>query len=210
MSVSKDDYLKEIYNIQLKKNGVVTVTELARVIKVSKPSVTQMVRSLAKEDMVSFKRFGGISLTKKGIVDARKVLRKHQLLEVFFKKILNIKDTFHREAHDMEHALSDKAADRICEMLNNPKLCPDGNQIPLKKNKIIMITELTENAEAEVIFAATQNKDCLERLNSLGLVPEAKIKVVRKIRNGPMIIRVKGSEIILGQDICTDIFVEKK
>ena len=210
MSVSKEDYLQEIYRLQYSNNRAVKVTEIANALKVSKPSVSEMVRKLAKEDKVKFKRFSGISLPEKGIVEARKTVRKHQLLEVFFNKVLNIKNTFHKEAHSAEHSLSDNAADRLDSILKKPNVCPDGNPIPSKNSRVVKLTQLPAKIEARVIFAATQKKECLERLNSLGIVPQAKIKIVRRLGNGPLILSVKGSEVILGQDICKEIFVERK
>ena len=42
------------------------------------------------------------------------------------------------------------------------------------------------------------------------LSPQAKVRVMRRMPRGPIIINVKGSDIALGPDICADIFVEKK
>lgn len=208
--MQKEDYLEEIYNIQSRNNRVARVTELAHALKVSDPSVSEMIRRLEREGLVTFERFGGISLTAFGIKKARKIIRKHQLLEVFFSKILKIRRNSHEEAHLMEHALSDAATDKLDNVLKRPKLCPDGNPIPRKDSEVVELTKLAAKSRAEVIFVAAKNKSCLERLNSLGLVPQAKVRVVRKLSRGPLILNVKGSEIALGSDICATIFVEKK
>ncbi len=208
--MKKEDYLEEIYKIQCHNNRFARVTELAHVLKVSDPSVSEMIRRLEKEELVTFERFGGISLTASGIKEARKIIRKHQLLEVFFSRILKIKKDFHKDAHLMEHALSDKAADKLDSILERPRLCPDGNPIPKKNSEVVELTQLPAKSKAEVIFVATKNKACLERLNSLGLVPQAKVRVIRKLSRGPLILNVKGSEIALGPDVCASIFVEKK
>ena len=210
MNMKKEDYLQEIYKIQCRNNQVARVTELAHALKVSNPSVSEMIRRLEKEKLVTFERFGGISLTASGIKEARKTIRKHQLLEIFLSRILRIKKNFHKEAHAMEHTLSDKATDKLDSILKRPKLCPDGNPIPGKNSKVVELTRLPAKSRAEVIFVATKNKACLERLNSLGLVPQAKVKVIRKLSGGPLILNVKGSEIALGADVCASIFVEKK
>lgn len=209
MSVSKEDYLEEIYKLQFCNNRATKITEIADALKISKPSVSEMVRKLAKEGLVEFEKYGGVTLTKKGIKDARKVVRKHQLLEVFFSRILKIKDKFHKEAHKVEHGLSEEAADKLEKVLKNPNVCPDGNPIPAKGGKVIMLKELPEKTEAKVLFATTQKEHCIQRLNSLGIVPSTKIKVVRKIKKGPLILMVKGSEVALGSNICSQIFVEK-
>jgi DtxR family Mn-dependent transcriptional regulator len=210
MNTNKEDYLKATYKIQSRNNRAARVSELAEFLKVSNPSVSEMVRRLEKEDLVTFERFGGVSLTTDGIKEARRVIRKHQLLEVFFSRVLKIKKDSHDQAHLIEHVLSDKAADKLDEILKNPKLCPDGNPIPDKDSTVIELSALPVKAKAEVIFVATKDKACLERLNSLGLVPQAKVRVMRRLNKGPLILNVKGSEIALGPDICSQIFVEKK
>ncbi len=208
--MKKEDYLEEIYKIQYRNNRFAKVSELAHALKVSDPSVSEMIRRLEKEKLVTFERFGGVSLTALGIREARKVIRKHQLLEVFFTRILKIKKASHEEAHLIEHVLSDAAADKLDNVLEKPKFCPDGNPIPKKDSEVIELTKLPAKSKAEVIFVATKNKACLERLNSLGLVPQAKVRVVRKLSKGPLILNVKGSDIALGPNVCATIFVEKK
>lgn len=210
INMKKEDYLKEMYKIQCRNNRVARVTELAHILGVSNPSVSEMVRRLEKEKLVTFERFGGISLTARGIRQARRVIRKHQLLEVFLSRILKIKKGFHKEAHAIEHTLSDAATDKLDAILKRPKLCPDGNPIPGKNSNVVELTLLPVRSRAEVIFVASKNKACLERLNSLGLVPRAKVRVIRRLSKGPLILKVKGSEIALGLDVCASIFVEKK
>jgi len=210
MKTSKEDYLGEIYRIQFCNNRAAKITEIASVLKISKPSVSQMVKKLSKEGLLEGEKYGGVTLTKKGIEQARKVYRKHQLLEVFFDKILNLKHRFHHEAHKVEHALSEDAADRLEEVLKNPNVCPDGNPIPSKNGKVSDLKSLKENEEAEVLFAATEEKKCIQRLNSIGIIPKAKIMVKRRLKKGPLILSVKGTEIALGSDICSKIYVEKK
>lgn len=208
--MKKEDYLQEMYKIQSRNNRAARVSELAQILKVSNPSVSEMVRRLEKEKLVTFERFGGISLTAIGITQARKVVRKHQLLEVFFSRILKIKKDLHSQAHIMEHSLSDVATDKLDVILKRPKFCPDGNPIPAKNSNVIELASLPARSRAEVVFVAGKNKQCLDRLNSLGLVPKAKVRVVRKFSKGPLILKVKGSQIALGPDICSNIFVERK
>jgi DtxR family Mn-dependent transcriptional regulator len=208
--MNKQDYLSEIYRIQSRHNCCVKVTELAGVLKISSPSVSEMIRRLEKDKLVTFEPFGEICLTPSGIQEARRIIRKHELLEVFLKRILGIKKGIHEEAHILEHALSDSAADKLDAVLKKPSICPDGNPIPKKDSEVVKLTQIAEKNKAEVVFVAAKDKSCLRRLNSLGFVPQAKVKVVRRMGGGPLIIKVKGCEVALGPDVCADIFVEKK
>ena len=209
-STSKEDYLSEIYKLQSINNRAAKITEIANSLDISKPSVSEMANKLSEEGLVEFEKYGGVTLTEKGIVEARKVVRKHQLLEVFFNDILKLKDKFHHEAHNVEHSLSDDAADRLDEVLKKPKFCPDGNPIPSLDVKVIGLLDLPLNTNAKVVFTSVQDQKSLDWINSLGIIPQAKIKAVRKISNGPIIISVKGSEIALGKEICNQVFVEKE
>lgn len=210
MDVSKEDYLTEIYRLQFRNNRAAKITEIAMALKISKPSVSQMIRKLAQEKLIMFEKYGSITLTKKGIKHARVIIRKHQLLEVFFNNILKIKRKFHLEAHKMEHSLSEKVVDKLDKMLKNPHVCPDGNPIPPKRSRIVELSELPEKSEAEILFSTAKDKQCIEQLNSLGLVPKSRIKVLSKMGKGPLILLVKGSKVVLGPPVCSKIFVEKK
>jgi DtxR family Mn-dependent transcriptional regulator len=210
MDISKEDYLAEIYQLQFCNNRATRITEIALALKVSKPSVSEMVRKLAGEGLVYFERYGGVTLTKKGIIEARKVVRKHQLLEVFFKKVLKIKNKFHMEAHKVEHGLSEEATDNLEKVLKSPNICPDGNPIPSKNKDIITLNELPLKTNAIVLFSNARDRGTAQRLNSLGIVPSTKLHIIRRIARGPLIMLIKGSEVALGSDICSQIFVEKK
>lgn len=140
MNMKKEDYLEEMYKIQCRNNRVARVSELAHALKVSDSSVSEMIRKLEKEKLVTFEHFGGVSLTAPGIKEARKIIRKHQLLEVFFSKVLKIRTHSHEEAHLMEHVLSDAATDKLDSVLKKPKVCPDGNPIPEKNSEVVELT----------------------------------------------------------------------
>jgi DtxR family Mn-dependent transcriptional regulator len=209
MSVSKEDYLEEIYRIQSCNNRAARITEISATLNVSKASASEMVKRLSKEHLLESKKYSGVTLTKKGVEQAQKVYRKHQLLEVFFNRVLKLKDTFHTEAHKVEHTLSDEATDRLEKVLKTPQVCPDGNPIPRKKGVVMRLDEILEKGSAEIVFSTTDDKECLERLNSLGIVPGTHVRVLNKIHNGPIILSVKGSELALGLEIISKILVIK-
>lgn len=205
---NKEDYLNEIYRLQSSNNRAIKGSELANALKVTKPSVSEMLKKLSKEKLIIFSGKKGVTLTKDGVKKAQNTIRKHQLLEVFFKDLLNLKKHFHNEAHKVEHEISDEATDKLDDFLKNPKICPDGNPIPEKNSKILELSQISENINVKILFSKSNDKKILERLTSLGITPKTKILIKRKITNGPMILDVKGAEIALGNDITSKIFVE--
>ncbi|MDO8647987.1 MAG: metal-dependent transcriptional regulator [Candidatus Diapherotrites archaeon] len=207
-SRNEQDYLRYIYELQSKNNRGVKVGEIAKELGISKPSVSEMLSKFKKAGLVEFKNYGPVSLTKRGIRQARIVLRKHRILEVFFARLLGLKKSFHDEAHEIEHAISEVASDRLEKLLKNPKECPDGREIPAKQAKVMTLNSAPLNRQLRVLFSRIERKEEQSRINALGLVHGEKISVTKRISNGPLIIKVKKSEIVLGKNISSLIFVE--
>ena len=209
--ISKEDYLKAIYKIQKDKNRAIRSVELANHLSISKAGVNEMVKKLAKDNLIDYKLYSSINLTKKGIGEAEKILYKHKILENFLLKILGInKKKIHNEADKLEHGVSKEAVEKLDKLLKNPKTCPHGDKIPESDKKACFLGNICVGKEATVLFTNIKNKQTLERINSLGLVPETKIKILNKIKKGPIELQIKGSKVALGDEICSKIYVKKQ
>ena len=230
---STQDYLKAIYNIA--RNGdLVSTTEISHKLNVAPASVTEMLKKLSDDDYIKYEPYKGSLLTVKGLREAQKVTRKHRLLETFLSDILHIgKEKVHKEACQMEHALSDEAEESLCRLLKHPDTCSDdGKTIPAcdlpfsnceeciklhsqgleevgKRNKnLISIRELKGGKFGKISFIRGEHK-VLQRLLDMGLTPGTRIKVVKVApMDGPVEVAVRGSKLALGQDIACNVFVE--
>ncbi len=130
-TANREDYLRGLYILEEEKGEIKSI-DLANYLKVSKPSVSEMVRELNKKGFVSYKKYSKIKFTEKGRKLAKKLTSKHRLIELFLKNILKINSTnVHREAHRLEHAFSDESIERLRKILGNPKKDPHGKPIPL-------------------------------------------------------------------------------
>ena len=109
-SHSVEEYLEAIYSFN-EKGELAKNAQLAKKLKVTPPSVTQMIQKLERDGLVDYQPYKGTSLTGKGMALAQKVVRKHRLLERFFHNYLGMNTKkVHNEACRMEHSLSDEAA----------------------------------------------------------------------------------------------------
>lgn len=128
---SQEDYLRVIYQIiEQEKDADVKSVNIATRLNISKAAVSKMLKVLQAQGLVSIELYSKVNLTKKGFLIARKLTYKHRVIEVFLKDILNVnKDFIEREAHDLEHAFSDKTIKKLADFLNNPKICPCGKKI---------------------------------------------------------------------------------
>ena len=138
---TKEDYLRVIYSLyetlEDKSDGVRT-SDIAKLLEVTKPTVSRGIRSLTKESLLNSESYSRISLTNKGMIEAEKIMYKHRLIEMFLIKKLNYKieelrGVVHNEAHELEHSFSDESIRRIDKMLNYPKKTSSGKIIPRGK-----------------------------------------------------------------------------
>jgi DtxR family Mn-dependent transcriptional regulator len=129
---TKEDYLRVIYHLQEEQDNInVNSVDISKYLNISKASVSEMIRKLIKEKLISSKSYGKIHLTKKGLSYAVKTTRKHRIIEVFLSEILKIKGNLvHEEAHRLEHAFSDNSIGAIAVLIKDKKSCPHGKPIP--------------------------------------------------------------------------------
>ena len=64
-----EEYLEAVYDLTL-EGGTARTNEIAERMRVSPASVTEMVQRLSVEGFLSYERYKGARLTKKGKVDA--------------------------------------------------------------------------------------------------------------------------------------------
>jgi len=211
-----EEYLETILYLIRKNKGPAKTKQISEELNVSPPSVTEMIKKLYSSGLVEYTPYQGVELTEKGTDQALKIKRKHQVLETFLVDVLdfNRKDA-HKEACELEHAVSDAVLERLYEFLGSPEYCPDGNPINLDKNnirrdeKFIPLDEMEEGSSGKVA-RVTLPRETKERLISLGILTGEDIEVRRKQKQGCISVMAVGSEIALGRDIAKKIFISPK
>jgi len=121
----------EIYEQQPDKKEGIKKTDVANMLKISKSGVTQMMNKLLKNGLIEMDLYSRIFFTKKGIVLAKKITRKHRIIEVFLRDCLGLKslEKINLEAHKLEHSFSGDIINRLDKFLGKPKKCPHGQEI---------------------------------------------------------------------------------
>ncbi len=128
MDASKEDYLRVMCEL-CEESGVECIRsiDIANRLKISKPSVSTMVKKLARKGLVRSERYSKIYLTHTGLKEGRRVLRNHRVIEVFLRAVLDYDiSEVHEEAHRLEHAFSEESINRLEDFLRNSKESPYG------------------------------------------------------------------------------------
>lgn len=128
MSPSKEDYIKNIFK-DIEERGYSLNKDLSFYLKVSKPSVTEMIKKLSEEGLVYVEN-QKIYLTRDGEKIAKKLISIHRLWEQFLEKVLDFdEDEIHEQADLLEHATGDKLMESLNKHLDYPKICPHGQKV---------------------------------------------------------------------------------
>lgn len=232
LSENVEEYLEILY--KLSPNGeMVSTSQISEKLKIAPASATQMLKKLSKKGYVQYSPYKGAILTKDGLKIAKKITRKHRLLERFLCDVLKIrKEKIHKQACDMEHSLSDDAERALCHLLEHPDTCPGESIIPEcdlkftsceeclqrkeddieevgKRNQnLISILDLKEENNAKVSFIRG-DYNVIRRLLDMGITIGAIISVIKVAPlGGPVEVAVRGSKLAIGHDIASNVFVE--
>ncbi len=124
-----EEYCECIF--ELREDDVEVIqARVAERLRVSRPSVSEMIKRMTDEGLVVVKD-SRISLTAAGQRLAERVVRRHRLAERFMTDILGLSWALaHREAGKWEHVLSDEVEEAMNRVLGHPTTCPHGNPIP--------------------------------------------------------------------------------
>jgi DtxR family Mn-dependent transcriptional regulator len=211
LSTAVQDYIREIYKLQV-ENGHVKTSTLAQRMGVAPPSATAMMKKLASQGLVDHRPYRGVRLTRTGERIALEVLRHHRLLELYLARTLDLGiDAVHAEADRLEHALSERLEDRIDKALGSPTEDPHGDPIPDAKLRIAQskskrLSELEPGEEATVLRVPDGDGELLRYLVTLALIPGERLHLVQtEPFGGPLTLHTsKGNTVIsrqLGEQI---------
>lgn len=211
MTPHREDYIKEIFNSNDKKEKL-TNKKLAERLGVSPASTSEMIRKLINSGHVERNRTLGLTLTTKGQLEAKNLVRKHRLWEVFLVDHLGYSWTeVHADAEVLEHVTSDKLANGLNEFLGEPDKCPHGeviygNAIEVE-DKTVSLNKLKVN-DTGIFKKVRDTGELLEYLEFIEFDLEDTFKVVNILPfDGPMIIDVEGKEISVSTSASKEIYV---
>ena len=128
-------YLKVIHLLEVKTGEPAQTNEIAEVLEIAPPSVTEMLYQLHSDGLVTHERYKGAAMTPQGKKIAKKILLKHHLIEKFITDTLGVRDKnlAHEQACKMEHVLDDNLVMRLKKVvkIKDYKLSDDDVEMEL-------------------------------------------------------------------------------
>ena len=209
MTGNREDYLKAIYELGGEKNRIGT-KNIASALKISAPSVSEMIKNLVNEGYIEYELYKGVNLTKKGLDEALHIKKRHLLWEVFLVEKLGYEwEDVHEEAEILEHITSPKLEEKLDKYLNYPKACPHGT--PMEDNSYIFNAISLDSigaGEKTFIKRLEDEREVLRFSKDIGLNIGDMIKIIENDGNSNIKIERSGEYIEVDRELGKKIYVK--
>ena len=186
---SSDDYLKAILELSGVERQLVSASDLAVALKISRASVTKMLQKLSatKPPLLIYEKHHGARLAQAGTERALEIVRHHRLIETFLYQVLGYPwDEVHDEAERLEHFISERFEERIAAKLNYPQFDPHGHPIPSLNGTVAAtgsqtVAQMSVDARGKVVSVSDRNPEMLRYLGAHGIKPGVKLRLVERL-----------------------------
>jgi DtxR family Mn-dependent transcriptional regulator len=215
MTFSEENYLKTIYHLTTISDSEVSTNAIAEKMETKASSVTDMLKKLAEKNLINYKKYQGVSLTEKGSLSAKMIVRKHRLWEVFLVEKLDFSwDEVHDIAEQLEHIKSEKLINKLDDFLDNPTEDPHGDPIPNANGQIISVekqqlSELNEKQIGICIGVKDTSSEFLKYLDKQEIALGSKIEIISKESfDLSLKIKINSRELTISNKIASNLFVK--
>ena len=175
------DYLKAIHSLG-GADELVSPIDIASRLQVKAPSVTGMLKRMEMAGLICYGVGQGAQLTEAGIAQARRVIRRHRLVELFLTRALGLDwSEVDTEADALEHAISPRLEQAIAAYLGEPLEDPHGHPIPtalgaLQKRDLKPLHHFRAGERVLIREVQDDNPDRLRHWQNMGLIPGAVVR----------------------------------
>ncbi len=211
MNPQKEEYLITIFKL-MGEGEKVTNKSISTQLNLAPPSVTEMLKKLKKEGLVTDDKDN--QLTEEGIIVTKKLLSKHRLWEYFLENELGFswKD-IHPIANDLQSVTNDDLLDKLNAYLGYPDYCPHGSIIFINNDqtpKYLVRMSEAKPGQAYIIRRIRDERDLLNYCESMDIKIGDKIKFLDfDIFDDTAIILENEKEKRVSPKACKDIYLKE-
>ncbi len=159
---------------------------------------------------------GQLTLTDRGRLMARNVVRRHRLAERLLADVLGTGGMLmHEKACKFEHLLDRGLDESICSLLGHPKICPHGKPIPPgrccqqarepARKLVSSLSELMPGQRGKVAYVYAPESSQLQKLMAMGILPGAPISLVQSFPS--YVFKIGQMQFAVDREIAQAIYV---
>ncbi len=216
-SQAEENYIKTIYHLSMISEKGISTNAIAQMLETKASSVTDMIKKLSEKEVVIYKKYQGVTLTKFGRKTAANIIRKHRLWEVFLVDKLNFSwDEVHEVAEQLEHIKSPKLITELDSFLGHPTRDPHGDPIPDKNGKLpeinkVVLSSLHKKQVGICVGVNDSSSEFLRFLDKQGIGLGKKIEVLEKEAfDESLQIKIEDKKLSISNKVASNIYIQKQ
>jgi DtxR family Mn-dependent transcriptional regulator len=219
-----DDYLETIYFLAFPigeyqpapGSSQTIAARVGEMLGVSRASAGEMLKRLEGEGLVERGEHKEAILTPAGADRARKVVRKHRIIERLLTDFMGYTPgEAHVHADELGATFSDEMIERIEEKLGYPDRCPHGWPVDpdveqAENRELQPLSDLEPGQRATIVRLAEHDGDLLHWFYDEGLVPGTSVELrAAETAAGQFRVAVDGGEKAIGEKAAAGLFVKR-
>src|SRR5579871_6045885 len=169
---AEQEYLESLF--WLFEAGLpMTAANLARAMRLSAPTVSEMVGRLERDGYISRDTDRTISFTDSGRADAERIVSRHRMIERFLTDIVGVPwDEVHEEAERLEHAMTPRFEAYVRSSVGDAATCPHGHPIRVHERvEGVPLADCDLGATVTILRLENEAEDLLHYLMDSGVAP---------------------------------------
>src|SRR3954464_14984766 len=217
-----DDYLETIYFLAFPiseyqpapGSSQTIAARVGEMLGVSRASAGEMLKRLEAEGLVERGERKEAILTPSGAERARKVVRKHRIIERLLTDFMGYTaGEAHVHADELGGTFSDEMIERIDEKLGHPQRCPHGCPADpdfeqAENRELEPLSNLEPGRQATIVRLAEHDGDLLHWFYDEGLVPGVALHLTAAERAARQFrVRANGGEKAIGERAAAGLYV---
>jgi DtxR family Mn-dependent transcriptional regulator len=218
---SVDEYLETIYFLAFPigeyrpaTGSTAIAARVAEMLGVSRASAGEMLKRLEAEGLVERGEHKEAILTPEGAERAKRVVRKHRIIERFLTDFMGYTAAeSHVHADELGDTFTDEMIERINDRLGGPDRCPHGWPVDpefeqSENAELVSLAELEVGRGGQIIRLAEHDGDLLHWFYDEGLVPGSAVSVVSaQPAAGQLTISLDGAQRPITEQAADGIYV---
>jgi DtxR family transcriptional regulator, Mn-dependent transcriptional regulator len=219
-----DDYLETIYFLAFPigeyqpspGTSQAIAARVAEMLGVSRASAGEMLKRLETDGLVERGEHKEAILTPAGTERARKVVRKHRIIERLLTDFMGYTaGEAHVHADELGGTFTDDMVERIDEKLGHPQRCPHGWPVDpdfeqAENRELQPLSDLEPGQSATIVRLAEHDGHLLHWFYDEGLVPGTTLELrAAEPAAGQFRVTVNGGEKAIGERAAAGLFVKR-
>ena len=189
-------------------------SRVADALGLSRPAVSEMLHRMEAEGLVTRRDGRRLALTPSGLERARRVVRKHRIVERFLTDVMGYEPAeINEQAEQLWPALTDRMIERIDAHLGHPDRCPHGWPIDTalaeqENADLVALADVPAGITVTLVRLAEDDGELLDWFYREGLVPGAQLEVVEgRSAVGGHRVALGGATRLVADDAAGSLYV---